>query len=218
MITFSAFCAVLSRVYDAGVGPDGVPYSGWQSERGYRVLFGLMLYVLKGCQIPLDIVRSLLIYIVKRMAVGDFGGAKRKPSGVRPINLKNSGVKLVSVALNWTLNLVMSKRLYPAQRGFINSRNFLLNAVELDATARIFSRHSPRCIRPVVASGNKWKSISHDVAIRYCESNSLNKHIALRNGDEIIEVKDIRRMVFFDFANAFPSVAHEWMHMALSIA
>eukprot|EP00973_Karenia_brevis_P000268 37354-Karenia_brevis.AAC.1 len=72
----------------------------------------------------------------KKDWVAHKSGVACKPTALRPLNMKNTDVKAISGAALVQLNPVTMKSAHHMQRGFIPSRNFIYNVVELDAWAR----------------------------------------------------------------------------------
>ena len=131
---------------DAGVGPDGLPYSAWQTQRGLWTLYLMLLRVTDGNPLPSYIIDSLMVFLAKKLTSKDLCGAVKELESTRPICLRTASCKILGYVINKSMRHVVSEQVHAAQRGFIKGRNFLNNIVELDCFSRILSRSAPRTI------------------------------------------------------------------------
>ena len=131
---------IMSNV-DSGTGPDGIPNSAWKplGKHGALLLYNITLDMCTDKQVPHGFNYVRKCFVPKKKYITHKGGIAARSSDLRPLGLKNSDAKTVSAAMNYSLAPVASKCAHFSQRGFVRSRNFVLNAIELDTFARIFS-------------------------------------------------------------------------------
>jgi len=111
----------------------------------------------------------------------------RHPLETRPLSLKQSENKLVASVLNFCISPVVAKCAIDTQRGFIHERILTQNPIDLDYAGRLH-------------------------AFEYFADRTSLKliHIASMGMVAAIPI-----LVLFDFAAAFPSVAHAWIFTVL---
>ena len=63
----------------------------------------------------------------------------RAPEDTRPLSLKNTDVKAIAGAANFSLKAAVRERIHPSQQGFVPTRNFTKHIVLLDAEMRTAS-------------------------------------------------------------------------------
>eukprot|EP00959_Pyramimonas_sp_CCMP1952_P253573 5298017-Pyramimonas_sp.AAC.1 len=67
-------------------------------------------------------------------------GCVRAPNNLRPLGLKNTDVKIITGTIVRRLSRALPEVVCKIQRGFVPSRNFGNNIVELDGASREYSQ------------------------------------------------------------------------------
>ena len=131
----------MANTPDSGTGPDGIPNSAWQALglHGASVLYGVFVDMCTDATIPHGLNHLRKCFVRKKLFVTHRGGIAAKPNDLRPLGLKNSDIKAIASSVNLSMSPIVSKHAHFSQRGFVRGRNFLLNVVELDTFARLFS-------------------------------------------------------------------------------
>ena len=91
------------------------------------------------CLIPYGFNFLRKCFVPKKKYITHKAGIAAKSSDLRPLWLENSDIKAISSAMIFSLAPVASKCSQFSQRGFVWGRTLILNAIELDTFARIFS-------------------------------------------------------------------------------
>ena len=138
------FLTFFRTLIDTGVGPDGIPYSGWIAggAESAITLLGVSDEMHSGRPIGASFNDSRIIFLTKGEKDGDDRCCMRAPHETRPLGLKNSDNKIVTGVRIFTLASAMRKSTHHTQRGFVPGRQLMQNALDLDAASRIFSNQA----------------------------------------------------------------------------
>ena len=145
--------ALLDKVKDSGVGPDGIPYSAWAAggEEGAETLKLITWWMMATGSAPESFNESIACFIPKPIDE-EAELHCRSPNDVRPLSLKNSDNKICAGILNHGLSKVLPDWAHSKQKGFIPTRNGLDNVVGFDSELRIAD----------------WKAKPSDFALGIC--------------------------------------------------
>eukprot|EP00973_Karenia_brevis_P038916 5372698-Karenia_brevis.AAC.1 len=105
-----------------------------------------------------------MVFVPKKEWEDFQGGVAIKACEGRGLSLKNTDCKIIAGATNHVCAPTISKHCVGAQRGFVQSRNFIHNIIELDACARAW----PLLFQPALATllclfdfSTAFPSVSH---------------------------------------------------------
>jgi hypothetical protein len=112
----------------------------------------------------------------------------RHPLETRPLSLKQGDNKLVASTINYCITPAIKEGAIDTQRGFIGDRQLAQNAIDLDYGAR-------------------------KNAFEYFGTMSK---LAMIHIPTIGVVGSLPFLILFDYASAFPSVAHAWLFAVLA--
>ena len=184
----------LSHLGNCEPGTDGVPPPAWKHSgpAGRDYITDLTDAALSGKPLPKKAQEGLFVFAPKGDATAEENmthSAFRKPKDLRPITLQNEDRKTVAGILNWCILPTVILFCSILQRGFIPGRQLVQNVVDLDF-------HS-RCNASAFygKTGVSYQACISD-CLRWC-------------------LKYLPLTVLFDFAAAFPSVAHKWIRSVL---
>ena len=112
------------------------------------------------------------------------------PEELRPITCKNGDNKVVASVIKFCISPVVQKCASEIQQGFINKRNFGMNIDKLDQVSRVhtFEHHA------TVGSPDFFE---------------------VQVSAEKYDIGMMPLIMLFDFAAAFPIVAHAWLFAVL---
>lgn len=104
----------------------------WQENvfDGYSLTSTLLL--LGGGDVPSDFNESYMVFIPKATVLPREFAYQGPPSRYRPLNPSNTAQKIVSKALNATLETAAMTLVSPTQRGFIKNRSLLDNILDVE--------------------------------------------------------------------------------------
>ena len=115
-------------------GPDGIAYGGWQCNffTQVSIYLGYMCWIHTG-YLPAFFNISFIWLLPKTSPIdGCFA-----PGDTRPLTGSNCDVKIFAMMLADSINNVIDKWAFRAQRGFIRGRCMLQNVVEVEPKALI---------------------------------------------------------------------------------
>ena len=181
-------------------GGDGIPYFAWDilDEFGSRHISDLLDSHLKGNTISDSFNEGEFVFPDKLGPETEEerteGSIFRHPEETRPLTLKNTDNKKVALVLNFSVSPVIERCACDLQNGFIHGRQLVQNPVDLDHSARLSS-------------------------LRYASKHDEPRNFA---ADITIPLKGclglLPLLLLFDYAAAFPSVAHWWIFAVLKFA
>jgi hypothetical protein len=190
------------------------------------------MHLADGQDVPLWFNDSLGVFAAKGDDEQDRVEVTRAVVDTRPLGLKNTDNKTIGGVVNMVVKPVLSKSAIWSQRGFVPQRQLIRNVLDLDTAARIVGDRGHNEFDAVVNSASP-------AAPRGLESDSYDLHHRLQDGSQSSskrspgqslsarageEANNMMQMVgcnlcpllaFWDFAAAFASVAHGWLHVIL---
>ena len=184
---------VMSKLKSTAPGLDGIPNMAWTFGGEYLAQYILDL-IDAFCSdevLPADINWSMMAFLDKSGEAPEHAQAPgmifRHPLDTRPLSLKQADNKLVAGVLNFCISPAIAHGAIDIQTGFIHGRILIQNVVDLDFHARMqaFDFFSER---------KKMQMI----------------HISSKG-----MVNSLPFLLLWDFASAFPSVAHAWLFSVL---
>ena len=195
--TYEGVKFYVQHLGDCMPGVDGIINAAFKygTEHTVKYCYDLVWAHLNGKEdeIPDELNEGLFVFPSK--VDGTQGGASPDvlyvhPSETRPLTLKVSDNKIVAGVLNHSLAPVVAKNASKLQNGFVLGRQLVQNVVDLD----YYSREHAMC----------------DLAQAEGSFDSRNLKDALPS-----LISGLPLAVMFDFAAAFPSVAHAWLSAVL---
>ena len=119
-------------------GPDGIPNACWAGGGFTSAVVAQRFYsaLAEMQQMHYYFNASVVAFIMKKIQDGDENEIIREPKALRTVNLKKCDAKSVAFVANTAVAGPLAQRFPPAQRGFIRGRQFVYNAIEVDAGAR----------------------------------------------------------------------------------
>ena len=116
----------LCGVSDSALGPDGISYSFWKAAGPYgaSTLFEFDLSMKSSAMPPLTFNSSLMVFPPKTSG---------SPKNVRPLSLQNCDKKIIAGTNNRLYKKVAVAHTPMSQRGFVPSRQWGQNVLDLDA-------------------------------------------------------------------------------------
>ena len=184
---------IFSKLKTTAPGLDGIPNLAWKFGGDYLAQYILDL-VDAFCSdepLPADINLSLMAFLDKSGEAPVHAQAPgmifRHPLETRPLSLKQADNKLVAGILNFCISPAIAKGAIDTQTGFIHGRILIQNAVDLDFYARLQAFD--------FFAGRKYLKMIHISSI-----GMLNT---------------LPFLILWDYASAFPSVAHAWLFCVL---
>ena len=182
---------LMSKLKSIAPGMDGICNAAW-SHAGDQLAFYIMelLEAFRGNGIlPEDRNVGFMAVLDKKPDAQSDGHTPamvfRHPLDTRPLTLKQADNKQVAKVLNHDISPAIQTWAIDTQRGFIHGGQLVQNVIDLDFQARIFVFFSDRYF------------------LKLIHKNSIGMVI---------------RMPFtllYDFASAFPGVAHAWLFCVL---
>jgi len=192
---------ILSRLKSTAPGLDGITNAAWKygGKHIARYILDLLDAFCEDGELPGDINLSLMVFLAK----GGDGNASANipdtifnhPAEMRPLSLKQGDNKLVASVLNYCISPAISASAIDMQRGFIHGRQLAQNVIDLDFSSRMFAL-------------DFYSGISNPTPMGI---DTFEMFVVPSAGI----VKDLPLTVLFDFASAFPSVAHAWLFAVL---
>lgn len=133
-LDFDAFSALFDHLPHSAPGPYGLPYACWLAagDRARRTLYAVYNAVAAGAEVPADFNESFMIFIPKSATRPGDLAYQAPPSGFRPLNLSNTAQKIVSNALNATLEEAALALVSPIQREFVKHRSLIDNLLDVE--------------------------------------------------------------------------------------
>ena len=126
----------IRSVVDSAPGPDGLPYSAWDSDAGAETLSGVNDFLATGYSMPINFSDQLLLFAVKGDEVDDAHEVCRTPGDTRPLSLKNSDNKIIAGVNNHLAKPMLAASAVDIQRGFVPGRIALANVLDLETYGR----------------------------------------------------------------------------------
>jgi hypothetical protein len=184
---------ILSKLKTTAPGLDGITNMAWKhgGPAMARYILDLLDAFCEDGELPQDINLGLMAFLDKAgedpLAASSANTIFRHPSETRPLTLKQGDNKHVASTLNFCIAPAITKGAIDTQRGFIHLRQLGQNIIDLDFSARLQAFDF------------------------YKDKLTLDMFIIPSVG----VAGDIPLLVLFDFASAFPSVAHAWLFCVL---
>ena len=186
---------VLEHLKSTAPGLDGISNMAWKFGGKFMApyVLGLVDSFCEDEELPTDINDGLMVFIDKLKDETSLSAQPkvvfRHPSETRPLTLKQGDNKHVAATLNFCISPAIVDGAIDTQRGFVSGRQLSQNTVDLDFHGR---KH----------------------ALEYFGKSNLKETDMLR-----VPTKGIAEMIplllLFDYAAAFPSVAHAWLFLVL---
>ena len=129
----------LRRVPNSSPGLDGFPFAAWREtgDAGARHLWRTQCWMAQGLPMPWGFNDVIQIFIPKGALPEDEPrSCVRQAGATRPLALKNTDNKAICAVSNAALKERFIAGAHPWQTGFVPTRNFLANVVDLDSHAR----------------------------------------------------------------------------------
>lgn len=179
-LSFDEFCSVVAHTRNSSPEPGGLPYSVWDvaGTSGRRILYRAYQALLSGVAPPSDFNRSLVVYIPKEADPNAAGIPAVPPATVRPITLSNTSHKLITKAVNSTLERVAPLTVHPAQRGFMPGRGMMEKVFEALAPMHLrdrMTRDHAYCLSVLMFLGHSSRP---DARIRRVEAATFASLLA----------------------------------------
>jgi len=178
-------------VKNSAPGKDGIPNAAWKALRECEVVgkhsLSLFNAFTQASPLPDDFNDGLFVFIPKDTGNND-EAFYADPLETRPLTLKNTDNKGVAGVINWIVHPVVKRSACSLQNGFIKGRQLVQNPVDLDFHARL---------EALRFSGDETHFMHY-----------LSELVISKVGITGL----IPLLLLFDFAAAFPSVRHAWMH------
>jgi len=186
--------AYLGALKPCSAGRDGIVNAAWKhgGPHASRYIHDLLVAHTHNLPRPIDINDGLFVFIPKAVAEVDQDEQAIivRPLETRPLTLKNEDNKCVAGLVNWGISPTVRRCASKVQRGFVNGRQLVQNVVDLDFASRAGALRYQASI--------DGYSFQNDLSI-------------VRDGC----VGALPVLALFDFASAFPSVAHMWLRAVL---
>ena len=196
--TYETFILYLESLANTAPGIDGIPNAAWKALKGCDGIIRYFWDLLKVFTadnpggIPVGFNHGLMVFIPK--AVGVVTEAIfAHPLELRPQTLKNSANKVIAGILNWVIHPAVKATACKLQNRFVQGLQLVQNAVDLDQCARVHALEF---------------SARRDHALKFVSDLKIEKKGI---------VAAIPILLLFDFAAAFPSVKHAWLHLILEL-
>ena len=175
-------------------GTDGTPPPAWKNSgpAGEKYIVDLVDSTLAGKPMPKKSQEGLFVFAPKGDATPEEASAHicyKKPKDLRPITLQNEDRKSVAGILNQCILPTIILFCSILQRGFVPGRQLIQNVVDLDFHSRCYA-----------ATFHGKTNLSYSTCVNEALKWCLNF---------------LPLTVLFDFAAAFPSVAHKWIRSVL---
>jgi len=186
---------ILSKLKSTAPGLDGITNMAWKHGGGAmaRYILDLLDAFCENGELPDDINLGLMAFLDKAGEDPQHAVSPavifRHPSETRPLTLKQGDNKHVASTLNYCISPAIAAGAIESQRGFIHSRQLGQNVVDLDFHGR---KH----------------------ALQWYLENQIPS-LEMFSIPTVGIVASIPLVVLFDFASAFPSVAHAWLFCVL---
>jgi len=134
-VTFDEFTEVLDKLVDSGVGPDGLPYSGWSRacQSVKKVLYAHYMHFLMGGELYEGANCSTMFFLPKGEDAQDGCTVTRHPKDTRPLCLSNTDSKILAMCVNQQLSKLAECTVCDKQRGFMPGRKLADNILEVEA-------------------------------------------------------------------------------------
>jgi len=192
--TIDAVTAYLAALTHCSPGKDGIINAAWKYGGSHvaKYIADLLTAHINIMTRPADINDGLFIFIPKttcEVNENDLSCVAR-PLELRPLTLKNGDNKAIAGITNWAITPVVKTFASKIQRGFVKGRQLVQNVVDLDFESRASA------LRYAARSGSA--NFECDLSI-------------VKDGC----VGHLPVLILFDFAAAFPSVAHSWIRAVL---
>ena len=199
MPSYHQISRMVDKLLDSAPGPDGIPYSGWNVDACVRILCSLFDWLASGGGADREFIASLLIFLPKKLLPSDIDSVIRPTDATRPISLKNSSNKIISLILNLAVKWILKERLHYSQRGFVSMRHFTDNIIDLDTRGRVLSRIPPRCFQLVTyVNGKRTRIVSKDapmdencIRVEDIKDKNIVDQIELWNGHESLNISHL---------------------------
>ena len=181
---------VLQALPNTASGPDGLPYAAWKhgGEDAISTLWQITDAQCRGELPPTGFNDSATIFVPKGDFATDAVAMVRNPMDTRPLSLKNADNKVCAACVSKCIADVVTAGTHESQNGFVRGRQLIQNPVDLDSAARAF-------------------------ALKADDLNQSHVEKKSEPSEQVIAI-----LAFFDFATAFPSVAHAWLFAVLRAA
>ena len=193
----------MKRLPDSASGPDGLPYAAWQNagDEGVETLWQTTEAQCAGERPPINYNDSATIFVPKGELENDHVQIVREAEDNRPLTLKNVDGKIGAAAVNSITIPLIKDGAHKSQNGFVKGRQLLQNVVDSDTLARIFGMQADSFNHQNQSDRKGWSpcGVGHSG-----DGQDQNIRLAI--------------VAFFDFAAAFPSVAHEWIFIVFQAA
>ena len=138
IMSWLCFLSMMTGLSKTSPGPDGIAYGGWQCNffTQVSIYLGYMCWIHTG-YLPAFFNISFIWLLPKTSPIdGCFA-----PGDTRPLTGSNCDVKIFAMMLADSINNVIDKWAFRAQRGFIRGRCMLQNVVDVETKALIFARN-----------------------------------------------------------------------------
>ena len=186
----------MGKLKDCAAGLEGVINAAWREggtpTRDY--CGNLVGTALRGQKLPEKVNDGLFVFTPKGDPAPEenmgTGLLFRKPKDMRPLTLKAGDNKILAGVTNSAILPTVAASASRVQRGFVPLRQLTQNIVDLDFRAR-------------------------QAALQYQNNNILHRFSVALTLEMLGVVTGLPMMVLFDYAAAFPSVAHAWIDAVL---
>jgi hypothetical protein len=193
------YIAVWDRCRNSAPGPDGIPFAAWRASGLFsaELLCEVEAKLRDGTAPPLWWNAAIWVFIPKGVDP-DAAPADLvvEPEETRPLGLKDTSNKSVGSAWLWKLRGPQVAHACAAQRGFVPTRNFVQNVIELDVDSR-------KC------------SLLRDAPLGPTPPPRPGVRPLLPARDASPPARLLPALLTWDFATAFPSVAHQALWIVL---
>jgi len=192
--TIDMVTAYLKSLANCSPGRDGIINAAWKHGGPHvaKYIGDLLEAHINIKTRPADINDGLFIFIPK--AACEINENEQsciaRPLELRPLTLKNGDNKAVAGVINWAITPAVKAFASKIQRGFVKDRQLVQNVVDLDFESRASA------LRYGARSGSAKFECDLSIVIDGC-------------------IGHLPVLVLFDFAAAFPSVAHSWIRAVL---
>jgi hypothetical protein len=186
---------ILSKLKSTAPGEDGISNMAWKhgGEHAARYIMALLDAFCEGSEVPDDINVGLMVFL-KKGEDNPLNAVAPEivfvhPTETRPLTLKQGDNKHVAATLNFCISPAVVDGAIDTQRGFIYERQLAQNIVDLDFYGR---KH---------AFQFRSEYDSREAGLIVIPTLGVAAALPL--------------LVLYDFASAFPSVAHAWLFAVL---
>ena len=190
--TDAAISGYMSDLKHCAPSLDGIINDAWRNSgpHGKEYCCALVNEAMGHASLPAKCKEGLFVWPAKPVdnATSNEGDKRllRRPKDLRPLTLKPADNKIVAGVINFAILPTLMASASALQRGFVPGRQLAQNVVDLDFWGRLY-------------------------ALRFCTNHDkwrYNLSIALT---AIASICDFPIIALFDYASAFPSVAHAWI-------